>query len=120
MTPGQEAELVGGGDCFAHWHSEDRRPTHDFLRGLQTTESAITVFVDTALRGAEDIVLADTNAGNIALTLFRPVHGLVVTVIKVSALNTLTVEGKVLSANNSVLVFKAINDQWFVIGGYTP
>lgn len=125
MTPEHEAALTGGGDCFAHWHSEDRRPTHDFLRGLQSLAVTKSSSSSVTLTGGEDIVRVDTSAGDVTVTLPPPVNGEEVTVIKTSALNTLTIIGSINGAVSksyttqwSSRTFKAIDGQWSIISGF--
>ena len=125
MTPEHEATLTNGGDCFSHWHSEDRRPTQEFLHGLQSLVSTTSVVASTTLTGAEDVVRVDTASGNVTVTLPRPTNGKEITIIKTSALNTLTVVGGVNGAGSESYVtqwtartFKAVDGQWSIIWGH--
>lgn len=91
MNPRDEAALTGGGDCFLHFHSEDRRPTQDSLHGLQSVGQFTTLSTNTTLKGSEDVVYVDTSLSDITITLPNAVGGREITVIKTSMLNTLTV-----------------------------
>lgn len=91
MNPRDEAALTGGGDCFLHWHSEDRRPTQDFLHGLQGVGQFTTLSSSSVLKGSEDVVYVDTSLGDVTVTLPNAVGGREITVIKTSVLNTLTI-----------------------------
>ena len=129
MTPWQEAALTGGGDCFTHWHSEDRRPTQDFLHGLHSVANAVVASSNITLTGDEDIVRVDTSAGDVTVTLPYAKGGTEITVIKTSALNTLTVKGtgtETINGSNthtyttlwSSRTFKAIDGQWSIVWGF--
>ena len=69
MTPWQETALTGGGDCFTHWHSEDRRPTQDFLHGLHSVANTVVASSNITLTGNEDVLRVDTSAGDVIVTL---------------------------------------------------
>ena len=72
MTPQQQAELTGGGDCFAHYHSEDRRPTQALLQGLHGIAERRTFNGNVTLTGKEDFVLVDaTSPVTITLPIAR-------------------------------------------------
>lgn len=129
MTPWQEAALTGGGDCFTHWHSEDRRPTQDFLHGLHTVANTVVASADTTLTGNEDVVRVDTSASDVTITLPYAKNGIEVTIIKTSALHTLIIKGsgtETINGDNthtyatiwSARTFKAIDGQWSIIWGF--
>ena len=123
MTPEQEASLVSVGDCRTHWHSEDRQPTQDFLRGLQTVANQKAYSGTITLTGKEDFVLVDTSTGNSTLTLPRAVNGLEIEIMKLDATNTITVlpegtdtillnTGATISVGGASIRFKAIGTDW--------
>jgi hypothetical protein len=125
-----DPSLSGGGDCQAHWHSADRVPTQDFLHGLQVTGRVVTVGSSVSLRGAEDLVLVDTTAGDITLTLPRARNGREVTVLKTSALNKLTIQGTDGQLINGRMTqtyytrwtartLKAVGNTWRIVHGAT-
>ena len=90
MTPQQEAELTGGGDCFAHFHSEDRKATQELLQGLHGVAEQRTFSASTTLTGSENYVLVDAAAPvNITMPVAR--NGLEVEVGKRSGVGTVTV-----------------------------
>lgn len=73
MRPDQEMSLVGGGDCFLHFHSEDRQPSRDMLEGLQNLATVVTVNADYSASLSTDYHLVNTSSGvvNVALTKAR-------------------------------------------------
>lgn len=85
-------ELLSGGDTFAHWHSEDRVPTQNFLHGLQQLMSQKTVSSDATLGRNNDIVFVDTSGGDVTITLPNASEGQEYTVVKTSALNNLIID----------------------------
>lgn len=122
MTPEQEAALVNGGDCFSHWHSEDRRPTQDFLHGLQTTARQKAFSSNVTLTGTDDYALV---SGTTQVTLPRAVLGVEYCVTNVGT-DTVTVVptgADTICGDTSVLMtvqwmsltFKAISGGWVII-----
>jgi hypothetical protein len=69
VTPEQEAALVNGGDCFSHWHSEDRRPTQDFLHGLQGVAKVAYPSSNFVVDFRVDYYIVTTSAGVVLATL---------------------------------------------------
>lgn len=129
MKPEDDYSLVGGGDCFSHWHSEDRVPTHDFLHGLHAVAFSKTVSGNTTLTGSEDFIRVDTSASDVTITLPPAIEGTEITVIKISRLHTLIVKGsgsELINGDNthiyttlwSARTFKAIDGQWSIIWGF--
>lgn len=122
MLPEQENALTGGGDCFLHWHSEDRRPTQDFLHGLQAIARQREVTEPTTLTSTDDHVLV---SGSITVTLPRAVPGAEYTVTNIgTGIVTVLVTGTdVVCGDTSVqltvqwmsLTFKAVIDGWIII-----
>jgi len=123
-------ELLSGGDTFAHWHSEDRRATSDLLHGLQQVANIKSVSgVSVVLTGGEDFVRADTSLWDVTITLPPAVNGQEVTIVKTSALNTLTIQGSGGETINgsasltyttqwSARTFKAVDGQWLIVCGF--
>lgn len=125
----EEFGLINGGDCFSHFHSEDRRATQDFLHGLQSVSYNKSTSSSLVLTGVEDIIRADTSASDITITLPPAVHGKEVTIVKTSALHTLTVQGangELINGDNvhvyttiwSARTFKAVDGQWSIVWGF--
>ena len=84
-------QLLNGGDCTTHWHSEDRVPTQDFLHGLQGVAYQVTSASNVTPSSYTDYIYCDTSSGDITVTLPVAKNGQEYTVIKTSPLNTLTV-----------------------------
>lgn len=120
----QEASLLSGGDCFLHWHSQDRVATHSMLSDLISLEK--TQFVvdgGTVVDPEADYVLVDTTAGNATLTLPQPVIGRKLVLLKTAAGNTATLSSPtgdingaatlVLTAAYEAAVLKAIAGNYY-------
>ena len=76
LDPQQESNLTSQGDCFEHWHSQDRIPTHEFKLGLDYLEMYLSVGSgSTTLAGSEDYVLVDTTAARPASCFHRRLNG---------------------------------------------
>ena len=84
-------QLIGGGDCTTHWHSEDRVPTQDFLHGLQGVAYQVTSSSNFTPTNYTDFIYCDTSSGDVTVTLPVAKNGQEFTVIKTSPLNTLTI-----------------------------
>jgi len=88
-----ESMLTGGGDCPLHWHSADRSVTHEQWLQYVQNESSVTVVAGSSSIGADiDYVLVDTTLGSATLTLTDPSHRMAVTVVRLSAANTVTID----------------------------
>lgn len=129
MTPEQEAALTGGGDCFSHWHSEDRLPTQNLLHGLHGVSYVKSVSGNTSLTGKEDIILVDTSLSDVTVTLPEASGGAEVTVVKISSLHKLIVQGSgsdlingssshIYTTQWSARTFKAVEGQWIIVWGF--
>lgn len=123
----QESNLTSGGDCFEHYHSQDRIPTHEFKLGLDYLETALEVGAGTTtLTGAEDFVLVDSTAGAATVMLPPPVKRMSVVVMRKVAANTVTIDSPTGTINGAatyalagayaVGTFKAINGDYYKVG----
>lgn len=119
-TP-QEASLLSGGDCFLHWHSQDRVMTHDSLTQLQQIASVLTATGDVTVNDQTDYIYADTTLQNIIVALPLAKNGREVEIIKAaSAFRVLIVptgsdtvlgaEGAIIQSRFDALRLKAIQD----------
>lgn len=102
LTPEQENALVGGGDCFEHFHSNDRVLGTEHKNYLIALEKSVylsngshTVLEDT------DYVLVDTTLGNATLVLPKPSLSLSITVIKLVGDNSVIVDSPSGTINGS-------------------
>lgn len=66
MDTQQEQQLTQGGECYLHYHPEDRTPTHDTLNRLQNLASCVEVTTDYAMTYENDHVMGD---GTLTVTL---------------------------------------------------
>lgn len=67
LLPDEHQELTGGGECGLHWHAPNR--DHSVLEILQETHKVVSVTADYTMNVNDDIVVADTTAGNVTITL---------------------------------------------------
>lgn len=126
----QEAELTGGGDCFSHWHSNDRVLDHGSLQQLQQTVRETSVSTTPyAVTDSDDILLVDTAGSSITVNLPRARNGRELYLIKLVAANTMTLQPSGTDTINgaaSVAVtiqwtsikIKAISTGWIVLSRY--
>lgn len=89
MRPDHEMALVGGGDCFLHFHSEDRRPSRDMLEGLQNLATVVTATADYSASLATDYHLIDTSSGIVAVELAKARGNRLTTFVKTAGGNNL-------------------------------
>ena len=119
----EDRSLVSGGDCFSHWHSEDRRPTQSFLHGLQDIANQVPVSGPVTLKGSEDFVIVDTGAGNVTVTLPKAIRGIEIEVMKLRSANTIIVlpqgtdtilgmPGATITSGGASIRFKAVGTDW--------
>lgn len=118
----QENSLIGGGDCFLHFHSDDRVATQDFLHGLQKVAKVLNGTSNVVLKN-EDFVSIDTRTGNITVTMPRAINGREVELNKPYPANTLIIvpqgadtimqgAGVTISSGGASLRFKAFGTDW--------
>ena len=106
------SSLQGGGDCFDHYHSSDRAPSHDTLARLQQLEKVVTVTATYAALSADDYIIGDTTAGGFTITLAAPKSGRRVIVMKSVAANTLTVAS---ASNINGAATAALTTRWSIL-----
>lgn len=98
---------------------------HRHLETLQSIEVVTTVTSNHLVEYREDIIIADTSAGNITVTLPKSRGGKKFCVIKSNAANTVTVNftgGETLLGIVSVTITSLADRRWFkgVPEGYIP
>lgn len=98
---------------------------HRHLETLQSIESVRTVTSSTAADYNDDIIVADTSAGNVTVTLPKSRGGKKFCIIKGSAANTLVVDfsgGETMLGITSVTITSLADARWFkgVQQGYIP
>ena len=126
LTDRQESNLISKGDCFEHWHSEDRVLTHDDVLTLQGLAKATVVIGDITVDSRQDYLLVDTSVLSITVTLPRANQGREIEIMKNATANYLRIltsgtdkifglsEVRVYNYGTS-LRFKAIPNGWFII-----
>jgi len=90
VTPEQEASLTQGGDCFSHYHSEDRIPTQDFLHGLQMAARVVQKSANFTASLRDDYTLVTTTSGIITVTLPKANSNRVLVFVRVAGANKFT------------------------------
>lgn len=126
LSPQQESSLTSRGDCFEHWHSEDRVLRHDDVLAYQSLTVVFDVSTNTVIDDRFDFIRVDTSAGNVDVTLPPAKSGRELEVMKNSAANRL----RILPSNSDLILgatevrvfnygtslrFKAVSDGWFII-----
>ena len=86
----EEFSLINGGDCFSHFHSEDRRPTQDFLHGLQSVARINYPATSFDVSLHDDYHLVDTTAGAVTATLPLALGNRLITFVRLTGANNIT------------------------------
>lgn len=60
-------ELTGGGKCHKHYH--ETILTHDDLEKIQTLDKIVNITANYAALYEDDIIVADSTAGSVTVTL---------------------------------------------------
>ena len=126
LTPQQESNLVSGGDCPDHWHSQDRVLDRSSLLTLQSLARAYETNDSITVTDTMDYVIADTSASNITITLPRAHNGREIEVMKNATSNFLkiitTSPDKILEQTEvrvynygTALKFKAVSTGWIIV-----
>lgn len=129
LTERDVNELTSGGDTRLHHHLDDRTPTRDTLLQLFGVFSVREVSASTSVVDQDDIVLVDTTAGSVTMTLPPARNGRELIFKKMVAANNMILDGDgaetidgsaTLSVATSLAVrrIKAYSGNWIVIGGY--
>lgn len=125
LTPQQESNLTSGGDCHEHFHTADRQVSHETLSALISLETSISVIDGTIdVPAGTDYVIVDTSSGSATLNLPLPSKKLSVTIVRLSASNTLTIQSPTGTVNGGATYtgltgayafgkFKAINGNYY-------
>lgn len=124
LDEGQIDELTGGGECHLHHHPTSI--THVEVDQFQAILRIRQTALDYTANPVDDIIVCNTNVGNITVTLPLAQGAKEFTVTKASALNTVTIAFSggqtcygqatvTLSAIGEVKRFKAFFDNWITI-----
>ena len=125
LTEQQESNLVSGGDCPDHWHSQDRVLDRSSLLTLQSLARAYETNDSMTVTDTMDYVIVDTSAANVTITLPRSHNGREIEVMKNAAPNYLRIltsnTDKILGYSEirvynygTALRFKAISTGWII------
>lgn len=116
--------LTGGGDCFEHYHSSDRTPTHDTLHRLReldkkTTPTAspytVTQQDDFLFAAAGETIIFPASKGN-GREIEVIMSGTLPVTISLSGSDTVCGETSVLIEEQwTALRFKAVSGGWVLI-----
>ena len=122
MTPEQEASLTGFGDCFEHYHSLDRQPTHYTLEQLQQVVIVKERTAPYTATAQDDIILVPLGG---TIILPKALNGGEFEVIMSGVLNVTVqlsppdlVYGQssvIMTVKGMALHFKAITGGWIII-----
>lgn len=91
LTPEQEQQLAGGGVCRIHTHEDERLLNHRDLEQLNAVKRPTSVSADYAAVYQDDIILVDTSAGAVSITLPGPRGGNEHVIIRVAGANSVTI-----------------------------
>jgi len=91
LTPQQLAQLVGQGECFVHSHPKEALNFNDRLALMKAEPVSVIGGAEYTLIARDELILADTTAGSIKITLPPPANGREFQVVKLAAANMLTI-----------------------------
>lgn len=111
LSDQQESALTSGGDCFEHYHTVDRVLDHNSLSQLQQLATTVNVTTNVTAKNGQDILLVDTTAASIDVTLPLAMRGMEFIIVKTAAANVLTI---ILSGTD--LIYGASSVTAFVLG----
>lgn len=104
----QEEQLTGSGECFLHYHPDDRVPTHDTLNRLQNLASIVTKSAAYTLTYNDDWVLVSATS---TMTLPMPKGEKEFEIVCVGAATTVTIAAPTGSTINGASSVN-FNTQW--------
>jgi hypothetical protein len=115
----QEQQLLEGGECYLHYHPEDRVPTHDTLNRLQNLANEVTISASYTATYNDDHIICSA-ACTVTLPPARAGKEIEVTQTFVGTVTVLPTGTETLVGATSV----TMNVQWMslrfksVTGGY--
>lgn len=124
LTDFEKGQLTGRGPCSLHTH-ETEINHHKHLETLQALEVVVKVTANHTVEYREDIVLADTSAGNITITIPLSRGGKKFYILKTSAANVLTVQfsgAETMLGSASITITALGEGKWLkgIDEGYIP
>lgn len=123
----REFGLIGGGECFAHFHPHI--VTLDAFQRAQQLENIVFTSVNYTCRGEDDIIFVDSTAGAITVTLPDSSGKQRITVSRIAGANSVVVAvvaGETINLTTSVTItasftprrFKGVFSSSFAVKGY--
>lgn len=110
MDTTQESQLTQGGECYLHYHPDDRVPTHDTHCRLQELSGVITKSASYTVSRMDDWVCVSATA---TMTLPPPLAGKEFYIVNIGAAATVTIAtptGYTVNGSTSI----NFNTQWMV------
>ena len=108
MDSTQENQLTQGGECYLHYHPDDRVPTHDTLARLQAIAGVVTKSASYTATYTDDWICVSATA---TITLPKPRSGRELMIVNIGAATTVTIavpSGYTINGASSI----NFNTQW--------
>ena len=118
----QAAQLIGGGECYIHTHPKEQLNFSDRLE-LMAAQPINTITGDYTLSRADELVLVDTSAATVTITVPLAENGREFQIVKYADQNALNIDAtapdKIL-ASDRVIVYNRFTSLHLkaVPGGY--
>lgn len=125
LTLQQESNLTSAGDCFEHWHSQDRVPVYSDIAEYQSLARQVVVSSDAFVSPEADYLLVDTSMGDVNIQLPPAMRGREIEVIKTASAYRVIIlpdsgetiigaEGVVIQSRYDALRIKAVQNMGWV------
>lgn len=127
FTPQQVAQLIGQGECFIHTHPKETLGFEDRLALMSAEPVSVIGVSEYTLQPRDELLLVDTSAGNVTITLPLAARGREFQIVKTKPQNVLavtpTAPNAVLGTAAGVVVynqwtslhFKAVNNSEYIL-----
>lgn len=127
FTPQQVAQLIGQGECFIHTHPKETLGFEDRLALMSAEPVSIIDVSEYTLQPRDELLLVDTSAGNVTITLPLAARGREFQIVKTKPKNILvvapTAPNTVFGTSTRVAVynqwtslhFKAVNNSEYIL-----
>lgn len=90
LTDFERSQLTGGGECFIHHHAPEVLDFYDRLDLMAATPNTSVSTNYTALK-TDELILVDTTAGDVTITLPLAANGREFHIVKIVAANNVIV-----------------------------
>lgn len=123
LSPEQSSQLVGGGECFIHYHPKEILGFTERLELMEATP-VINVVGDYTPTRADEIIIVDTSAASATVTLPLASKGREFQIVKGTEQNALyiapTAPDTIIGSDIGVVVYNAFTSLHFksITGGY--